>query len=107
MTAFAIFALLVVMLGSILLHELDVRKDVQNDIAMKNTRMMVLTSECKRVKDAINLQNNDISIRQAALRMGLINSQGVAAQYLEVPADAVITLPAQTGIQSLASIWGQ
>ncbi len=107
MTALAMLAVVVLFLGSVLLVQLDARKDVQNDIDRKNDRVLTLASECWKVETAIAAQSNDMNIRQEAVRMGLISSKGVAVEYLEAPADAVITLPEQTAIQSLASIWGQ
>jgi len=107
MTALAMLAAAVLFLGGILLVQLDARRDVQNEIARKNDRVLTLASECWKVETAIAAQSNDMNIRQEAVRMGLISSKGVAVEYLQAPAGAVITLPEQTAIQSLASIWGR
>ena len=105
--ALAIFAVMILFLGSFMLVQLAQRNDVQRAINARQDRINVLGMECANTSRAIAAQSNDVNIRQEAVRMGLISSKGVAVMYLEAPADAVITLPENTAISSLASIWGQ
>lgn len=107
MTALAMLIAVVLVMSGILLAQMDVRKELENEIARKNDRVLTLASECGKVERDIALQANDMNIRQEALRMGLISARGVTVEYLQAPADAVITLQDQTAIQSLASIWGR
>ena len=106
-TALAMLAVLVVFLGSILFTQLDQRSKLLSAIQTKETRIGELTVKCSNTRDDINLQSNDVNIRQEAVRLGLISAKGVAVEYLEAPTDAVITLQDQTVVQSLASIWGR
>lgn len=105
--AMVMLAALVVCLGSVLLTQMSERESVQSAINYKQDRIAVLSGECANTERAIASQSNDVNIRQEAVRMGLISSKGVDVQYLEAPADAVITLADRSAIQSLASIWGQ
>ena len=98
---------LVVCLGGMLISQLAARDKVQSAINYKQDRIATLTGECANTERAIASQSNDVNIRQEAVRMGLISSKGVNVQYLEAPADAVITLADQSVLQALASIWGQ
>lgn len=106
-TALTMLAVACVILGSILLVQLDQRSEIMNDINSRQARISELTVACNNTRDAIAVQSNDVNIHQEAVRIGLINSRGVDVEYLEGPTDAVITLKDQSVIQSLASIWGQ
>lgn len=106
-TAMVLLMVMALGLGSVLLVQMGRRQEVRATIGYKQDRITVLTTECYQTERAIAAQSNDVNIRQEAVRMGLISSKGVNVHYLEAPADAVITLPDQTAIQSLASIWGQ
>ena len=105
--ALAMLAVLVLVLGSVMLVQLGRRNDIQRAINDRQDRIMVLDAACASTQGAIAAQSNDVNIRQEAVRMGLISSKGVAVMYLDAPTDAVITLPENTAISSLASIWGQ
>lgn len=107
MPALVMMMALVVGLGSILLMQMDQLSQVQRSIDRKQDRISVLTAECAQTERDIASQSNDVNIRQEAVRLGLISSKGVNVQYLEAPADAVISMPESTVIQSLAAIWGQ
>ncbi len=107
MTALVMLMALFVCLGSVLLVQLSERQEVQRAINRKQDRISVLSVACADTQREIAAQSNDVNIRQEAVRLGLISSKGVDVQYLDAPADAVITLPEQMSIQSLASIWGQ
>ena len=76
-------------------------------LASQEFRMEELNETSSVTLSEIARRSSGVNIRQEAVRMGLISSKGVNVHYLEAPADAVITLPDQTAIQSLASIWGQ
>lgn len=105
--AMAIFAVIVICMAVVLCGQMDERQKVKNSISAKQNRIEVLKVECANTEAAIASQSNDVNIRQEAVRMGLISSKGVDVEYLEAPQDAVITLADQSGILSLASIWGQ
>lgn len=107
MPALVMLMALSVILGSILLMQMDQLSQAQRAIDRKQDRISVLTAECAQTERAIASQSNDVNIRQEAVRLGLISSKGVSVQYLEAPADAVISMPESTVIQSLAAIWGQ
>ena len=107
MPALVLFMALAVLLGSVLLVQLDERNRVQAAIDQKQNRVNELTVECAAKELAIATQSNDMNIRVEAVRIGLISSKGVDVLYLDPPQDAVITLADSTAVQSLASIWGQ
>lgn len=98
---------LVLVLGSILLTQMDARNDAQRAVDQKRNRIGVLEVSCCQKQVEIDAQSDDVNIRQEAVRLGLISSKGVQEHYLQAPQDAVITLSSQSAIQSLASIWGQ
>ncbi len=105
--AVAMFAAAFVFLFSMVAVQLVERAEVMTAIRVKQDRINTLTAECAGTRSAIAAQSNDMNIRQEAVRLGLISSRGVDVEYLQGPADAVITLKDQSVIQSLASIWGQ
>lgn len=107
MPAMVMLTVLAVFLFSIFLGQMDEREKIRHSIAAKQDRISVLQVECDRTNQAIAAQSNDVNIRQEAVRMGLISSKGVTVNYLQAPQDAVITLAGQSGISSLAAIWGQ
>lgn len=107
MPALVMLMALFAVLGSVLLMQMDRLGQVQRAIDRKQDRITVLTAECAQTERDIASQSNDVNIRQEAVRLGLISSKGVAVEYLEVPADAVISMPESTVIASLAAIWGQ
>lgn len=105
--AAAMFIAVFVLLFGVVAAQLVERADVMTAINVKQDRINTLTAECASTRSAIAAQSNDMNIRQEAVRLGLISSRGVEVEYLQGPADAVITLKEQSVIQSLASIWEQ
>ncbi len=106
-SAIGMFALVFVLLFGVFLNQLAERGEVLRAIENRQNHITALTAECAKTRGEITAASNDMNIRQAAVRLGLISSRGVNVEYLQGPADAVIILKDQSVIQSLASIWGQ
>lgn len=105
--AMAAFVLLLICMTVVMCGKLDERRKVKESIGAKQHRIDVLEVERDQTEKAIAAQSNDVNIVQEAVRMGLISSHGVRAEYLEAPQDAVITLADQSVMLPFASIWGQ
>ncbi|MBR6666821.1 MAG: hypothetical protein IKL25_00425 [Clostridia bacterium] len=105
--AMGMLAVVLVLMGAVLWSQVQEMTRIQTSITAKQARIGELNVDCAQTQAAIDAQSEDVNILQEAVRMGLINSQGVKVIYLDPPQDAVITTADQGAVQTMASIWGK
>lgn len=104
--AVAMLVVLAVLLAGFIVFQYAENTRMAKLLSEQVTRMDALAVEANTTLNEITLQSNGVNIRQEAMRIGLVNSRGVAVEYLDVPEDAVFA-PGTNGTQNLASVWGQ
>ncbi|MBQ8201683.1 MAG: hypothetical protein IJZ74_07950 [Clostridia bacterium] len=106
-TALVMLFVFAAVLGGVWLGAVAEMSSVSKHISAQQLRIDELAVESAKTEKDIAAKSNDVSIRQEAVRLGLISSKGVGVIYLTAPETAVITPAAATTAQSLATIWGQ
>ena len=80
---------------------------VAKRLAQQAARMETLNENAATLQSEIAFRSNGVNIRQEAVRIGLKSSRGTDVVYVDVPADAVLSLGAYGTAQDMASVFGQ
>lgn len=80
---------------------------VAKRLSQQEVRMETLTEEAAILRGEIATRSSGVNVRQEAIRIGLKSANGISAEYVQVPSDAVID-PSSYGLRrDMASVFGQ
>lgn len=105
--ALALLTLWVMLLSGVLVYAYSNNSGVSKRLSQQTVRMATLTNDTAALQGAIANRSSGVNVRQEAVRLGLVNSQGMEQRYVSVPEAAVFN-PSNYGLRlNTASIFGQ
>lgn len=103
----ALLTLWVALLCGVLISAYSTNAGLSKRLAQQAVRMETLSEDSITLQSEIAKRCSGVNIRQEAVRIGLTSSRGMAAEYVSVPASAVID-PASYGLRTdVGSVFGQ